>query len=302
MNRIITALSLAVIAAAPTLIRAQAPPGHVLETTDCLNGSSGGLLFIESPSSQLPGLSATPGFVSFGGSFGRVADCNSKTSFSILPSGACSVYSGLSLPQAVVVSTPSPTTPVMSFLDLGPEIRLGGPNGEIKATRSISGPGTSYGYSSRAPAGGFLTAGKYTLSFDGGRDVAAFHTEFDYVPLVLTRPAAGAVLNFQASPTLAWSGGNLAGTLYASVSLQSQDFRQFATIACRIPDDHSREFAIPSEFWNQLPTSLRLGGGTASISIGAPTATIVFSVPELDKGLHLTLPLQAQTNRVTAAP
>ncbi|MBY0503472.1 MAG: hypothetical protein K2X03_06175 [Bryobacteraceae bacterium] len=257
---------------------------ETVETVDCLNGATGELLMSE----FLTGVSATATFV-------KVSDCSSKLTFTTIRPGLCTARPRTNV-AAEVVGTPSPKTPIVSFLDAGPAIIVRGPGREVRIPRVVNGPATTYSLSelrqftsgvTPLPGAELVRSGRFTVSAEGGRDIAAFQGEWDFVPLQMTRPVSGSQASVQTPPAIEWSGGDsVPGPMDVRLAITTRDGRQAFDIICRLPDGRAGSFTVPTETWSQIPAAF-LTGSVATVSLLASAPLVNLSVPELDKGLRV---------------
>jgi hypothetical protein len=228
--------------------------------------------------------------ISVSATFGSVSDCDSTTTVFTVPAGACSVRPPGVAATTLSTSTPSSTTPVIRYFDLGPELILTAPWQEVKLARQIYGASTSYAFTEIRtlsieeilnPRPGFVRSGKYSVSTEGGRDISAFRAEFEFEKLQLTKPAMGAALPSGTPPTLEWTGGGSA-TGPTSINVAVIKGRETYNVACRLQDGKAGAFTIPAESWEKVPAAFR-AGSTASLTI-VSTPQVNLPVAELDKG------------------
>lgn len=263
-------------------------PGEVAETTECENGSAGDLIITDNASF----LFATAGMQ-------RVADCGSKLTATVIRLNQCVVRprvgSGASVAPPVSTS-PSLTTPVLSFLDAGPTITIKGPTREIKLTRTVTGPITQYSYLEQRtptpagpPAADFAVAGDFTVSTETGRDVPAIQGTFRFQPLRLTRPVQGGSVPVAAPPAVEWTGGEQQTTpVDLRVSASTLDGRTGVDILCRLENPQAGSFTLPAAAWEQVPAAVK-ASGFATFSLIQSGVYQTLEVPTLDKGLRVAL-------------
>ena len=260
------------------LARGQSGNTDNVEMLACENGTFGELGLIDAGAILISG---NAGFL-------LITDCASKTSVAITPVGECSVKVGRDVSVAAApIGTPSPTTPVFSYLDVGPGIVISGPQSELKLNRSVSGPVTTYDGRIDKPALPFLVAGHYEVSVPGGRDIAAFRAGFDFTPLALTSPASQTNLSSQKPLTVTWSGGEfMPGDLFANIILANST--DTFTASCRLADGNSGSYTFPDAVWTRIPSSLF---SLSSVTVQVAGSTLkTLSVPELEKGLRVRIP------------
>jgi hypothetical protein len=251
-------------------------------TTECENGTFGGLTINESFAGRAVGVSLV-----------RISDCSSTVTGTVLPPGRLRsrVAAGLSV-GSIIERTPSKNTPVVSYLDAGSSITLSRPDGrETQIPREISGPITSYSFFETIPGGvpdirNLTTgpaAGRYTVSVPGGRDIDAFRESFDVAPLVLTKPVTLQPIPSTDPPALEWNSADAAnGPATVSVTIAKQGLESYG-IQCRLEDGRRGAFTIPRDVWERVPATVR-AGSTATITT-ALGATVSLPVGGLDNGL-----------------
>lgn len=279
---ILLLIAASVLATVPS--RAQTVENDYTETVACENGTFGALSVGDT------------GFYTYAaGSFMRSSDCASRNTFSRIPMGQCRIRNrrGTTLPPQYP-GTPSPTTPVISLLDVGPDITLRGPRGEVVLNRDVQGPNTQYATplprltAPALPAAPFVVAGRYSVSWAGGRDLGAFQGEFDFEPLVLKTPVNGAAISGDRPVTLTWSGGDFAIVDELMVNASVTSGVETYDINCRIANGKDGSFTFPEGIWSQLPATLR-ASGAATLQLGS-TSTLAVPHPDLESGLRVVIP------------
>jgi hypothetical protein len=264
-------------------------PGEAIEITECENGSAGDLIISDNASF----LFATAGLQ-------RVTDCGSKLTATVIRLNQCVVRprvgSGASVAPPTTTS-PSPTTPVLSFLDAGPTITVKGPTREIKLTRTVTGPITQYSYLQQrtptpggpAPAADFAVAGDFTVSTEAGRDLPAIQGSFSFQPLRLTRPVQGGSVPAADPPAVEWTGGEQQTTpVDLRVSASTLDGRTGVDILCRLENPKDGSFTLPAAAWELVPAAVK-ASGFATFSLIQSGVHQTLEVPTLDKGLRVVL-------------
>lgn len=264
--------------------------GEVLETEECQNGAAGQI-----------GIFEGFGTISVAGTFGRISDCGSRITYSTLPIGGCSAR--LLTTTATLrpsEASPSPTTPVISYLDAGPSIKVRGPEREVESLRLISGPLTTYQFSEqRSPSidellsgisnQSLVKPGKYSISAEGGRDIPAFQAEFDFEPMLITRPTRAAPVSASQPPTIEWSGGaSVKERMDLQIQLSANDPRRRYQVVCRLRDGTAGAFTIPDSTWSQVPAEFRTAG-TMSVTLSVASAHVTIPVPNVDGGLRVVM-------------
>lgn len=246
----------------------------VTEVKECENGTFGDLNLSDNGSS-----------ITASARFWKQKDCDSKVATLAVRPGACTVVSWAAQAPADPEDTPSTVAPQLQSLDAGKAVTIVGPRGTVPLARTVNQGLTAYDFS--LEAGGFLTAGKYKISFGEGRDFKAFEAEIDYEPLAVTSPARGVSLRGNQPPEVSWTGGNREAPTTVVWSLQGNDGRQGYDVTCQLADGQAGRFSVPSEIWSQVPASVRTASvGTVYVYATAPNKTI--PVPELELGLRVT--------------
>jgi uncharacterized protein (TIGR03437 family) len=167
------------------------------------------------------------------------------------PLGVCSVYNNPNGPL-------QPFTPV-GGLDAGPQATITGGNG----TKNIPGNAGSY-HAVLSPDATYFTTGPITVSFPGGKDVAAFSSTFTppaFPKMTSPQPDAQsptAVTKANGLP-VTWSGGS------PDVTVEIDGFNvtdQFGTIGaaftCLVPST-AGSFTIPATVLQALPSGSQGG-------------------------------------------
>lgn len=263
-------------------------PNEVIETIECENGASGDVVISDSFA-----------FLFASASLQRVADCGSRSTVTNVRMNQCVVRprvgSGASATPPVI-TTPSPTLPVISSLDAGPAITIKGPTREIRLPRTVAGPFTQYSYVEQRtvtpgnlPAADFAVAGEFTVSAEAGRDLPAFQSTFTFQPLRLTRPTQGGSISVAAPPAVEWTGGEGSTTpVELRISASTLDGRTGVDIICRLENAAAGAFTLPAAAWDQLPAAVKASGfATFSLLQGGAHRTL--EAPSLDKGLRVSL-------------
>jgi hypothetical protein len=248
------------------------------EVTNCRNGSFGELSISETPSLSL----------TISGRFQRVSQCDSKSSQTRVAPGTCNVSLSGGTSAVEAVNTPSTTTPILSYLDAGPQLTITGPNGELRISRSINGGLTSYFFNVPRQAQPFLSAGRFEVKSTRGRDLPELELSLEYSPIVIASPSSGSAVSSANPPTIAWTGGTeaLSKDMDIFILAATRDLRRTYEVFCRASQGTRGEFTVPREAWEQVPAEVRSSGLASFIlSPRGPVATL--PVPGLDAGIDI---------------
>jgi uncharacterized protein (TIGR03437 family) len=260
----------------------------------CLNGAGGQFTLYESFSQRLqaveiPGISPNFVIASGAGYFVRVSGCAPVPALGL---GSCSVSTrAVGANPASPSPQPTPELPTstytVTYLDAGSTLTLRTPAVEVPFLRSgvaYSGRFPPFSVSDPKPA---LTAGEYTFSSTGGRDLGAFSSTFSFAPLRLTSHSNGG--NFDASqpPTLRWSGGEYARD-YLNVSASLVDDRFVSTVQCLIAGGQAGSFTLPEWAWRQIP-SFKTGYAYLSVFGASMLSPIPVKTAGLDLGVGFNM-------------
>lgn len=191
--------------------------------------------------------------------------------------GSCVVYDELSVP---VSGIPLPDFTTIGSTELQPaaSLLLSGPNNVTQGIIRAGGPGAGYLYVNIAAATSpLLGPGTWTLSADGGPDIAAFSAQTEF-PANLTWNNRGTFLTNAPTSgvTLTWDGGATATQPNVNIFGNSSVFNpsdpsknRGKSFSCIVPVS-AKQFAVPAAVTNQLPLpgAGEIGNGELGISMG----------------------------------
>jgi uncharacterized protein (TIGR03437 family) len=233
---------------------------------------------------------------------------------SLPPLGSCTAFSGALDANALLGSATggdtASLTPGATWLDAGPRVTVSGAKGTIAlepidedkgGSPYIGLLGGSLPLEGAPSLPLFLEAGGYTLSAPGGKDVAAFTSNFTIpAPLVWTNRDQLTEINRSAGLTFRWTPGNAnqVSVLLAGASTD-QTTKASAGFYCLAPAN-TGQFTVPATILSGLPptrgTSLEDSAGAvifATIPNGAEVPK--FSARGLDYGIVLSGTISLRT-------
>jgi uncharacterized protein (TIGR03437 family) len=130
-------------------------------------------------------------------------------------------------------------------LDAGPSISFTGPRGSQVLPRDLDHFG-DWGYDRFAPENSYLTAGRYTFTGQGGRDVGSFFGTPDVPDFAWTNQEEAQVVTRADGVTVRWGGGDSAQLVNISGHRSGSGFTCYA-------NNSAGQFTVPAEILNQIP-------------------------------------------------
>jgi uncharacterized protein (TIGR03437 family) len=199
----------------------------------------------------------------------------SRGIFGLPAKGSCVQY------QVGPAEQDSPDPVRAQSLDAGAALSVSGPNGLRELPKGQDGAYASY-LGGRNPGGasspGYLAAGNYTLSGQGGADVGAFEAKFTIpAPLTWTNKSPAALAR-SFSPTFRWEGGESSGYVIAA-AFGRNDLTGFYTVCTAEPSD--RTLTIPSYVYAGIVQHTSSAPGIVWIAAGSVSP---FEAPGIDFG------------------
>ena len=178
-------------------------------------------------------------------------------------------------------------TVVTTALDAGTPLTLMGPGGTRTMPKVQTGLYTGTLTTGTTP---YLSAGSYTLTSPGGKDIGPINTSFKLpAPLTWTNAASVSTINRANGQTITWTGGDPAGTVQITGSsvVVSGTSSSTALFTCNAPVS-AGQFTIPPVVLLPLPATP--AGGLTSVSSGTIgiysfSTPTTFTVPGIDLGL-----------------